>query len=92
MGYNATFSEDPGQFDTLANLESYGALVFLHNSEDVLGTQERKDNLRSYLIRGGGLAGIHSGNAILFQESWFSAAIGAWFDRYASICPGQDQR
>lgn len=87
MGFNATFSEDPAQFDTLANLQTYDALLFLHNSEDVLYTPERKDNLRSYLIDGGNLAGIHSGSAILYQEAFYSAAIGAWFDRCAqAVC------
>ena len=84
MGYNATFSEDPAQFDTLANLETYDGLLFLSNSEDVLYTDQRKTNLRSYLVNGGNLAGIHSGSAILYSTPYYSAAIGAWFDRYVS--------
>lgn len=84
MGYNATFTEDPSYFDNTTSLERYQALVFLSTTDEILEA-EQKANLESYLVKGGGLVGIHSATSALFNTPFFGTAFGAFFDRHPEL-------
>ncbi|KAH8923701.1 class I glutamine amidotransferase-like protein [Atractiella rhizophila] len=70
----------------MTNLLNFDALVFLHNSDEILDS-DGKDNLFSYLTSGGNLIGIHSATAALFNTSFYGKAFGAFFDYHPDLQP-----
>lgn len=84
FGYNSTFTEDPTYFANSSSLAQYDALVFLSNSDEILDSNQ-KDNLEQYLLGGGGLVGIHSATASLFNTPFYGTAFGAFFDRHPEL-------
>lgn len=84
MGYNATFTEDPSYFDNTTSLALYEALVFLSTTQEVLEA-EQKANLETYLLKGGGLVGIHSATDTLTTTPFYGTAFGAYFDRHPEL-------
>lgn len=79
------FSEDPGFF-TFSNLAAFDAVVFLHNSEEVLD-QSGQAALAEYFSNGGVYTGIHSASACLFNDTDYANAVGAYFDYHPTLQP-----
>lgn len=80
LPYSTTFSEDPGTFEDFEYLSSFAAILFLHNTDEILTSAQQKLNLASYLRNGGGLIGVHSASAALFDDPWYGQAFGAFFN------------
>ncbi|KAL7417444.1 ThuA-like domain-containing protein [Mrakia frigida] len=78
-----TFSEDRELF-TIEGLACFDAILFLHNSGEVL-TESGKAALLSFLEKGGALVGVHAGCACLFGTDFFRRGMGALFDFHPKI-------
>ena len=76
-------TEDSRKF-TLANLRQYAAVVFLNTSGDVLD-QAQQTAFESFLVRGGGLVGVHSAADTEYGWPFYGAALGAWFHSHPAI-------
>ena len=57
-GFSVTATEDASQF-TLANLNSYDAVIFLNTTGNILDAAQ-KSAFEQYIQGGGGFVGIHS--------------------------------
>lgn len=71
--FSPTFSEDPARF-TLTQLQSFAAIVFLSNSDQVLSSAGEVA-LEQYLASGGNLIGLHAATACLFEDQAFGTAV-----------------
>lgn len=80
---SALTPRDPNFF-TPANLSPFSALLFAHNSEQVL-TPDGSSALADYLSNGGAFVGVHSASACLFNDSTYAKAIGAYFDYHPRL-------
>ena len=82
-GFAVDATEDSRKF-TLANLRQYAAVVFLNTSGDVLD-QAQQTAFESFLVRGGGLVGVHSAADTEYAWPFYGAALGAWFHSHPTI-------
>jgi cytochrome c len=58
------------------SLKHYGAVVFLHTSQDVLGTRQQNEFER-FVQAGGGFVGIHAAGGSQYQWPWYNKMLGA---------------
>lgn len=65
-------------------LSQFDALLFLHNSGEVLD-QSGKDALQRYLDLGGNFIGIHGASACLFTSDFYNKTLGALFDYHPPL-------
>ncbi|WP_242923224.1 ThuA domain-containing protein [Pontibacter liquoris] len=68
----AYFAED--------SLQNYGAVVFLHTSQDVLNTRQQNE-IERFVQAGGGLAAIHVPGSSRYQWPWFNKMLGATYNK-----------
>jgi hypothetical protein len=61
------------------------AALNANSSDAILETPEQRQALNEYLLKGGGLVGIHAANAALFDLPCFGTALGAFFDYHPDL-------
>lgn len=68
-------TEDPG---ALHDLSGHDVVMFLSTTEDVLDARGRA-SLRSFVLGGGGFAGVHSAAGTELHDPWYGELLGARF-------------
>ncbi|MEV4351935.1 ThuA domain-containing protein [Actinoplanes sp. NPDC049596] len=71
----AEHSEDPS---ALHDLTSFDVVMFLSTTDDVLDERGRAE-LRSFVLGGGGFAGVHSAAGTELSNPWYGELLGARF-------------
>jgi cytochrome c len=76
-------SEDSSLFSD-ANLASYGAVVFLNTTGDILDNNQ-KAAFQRYIEMGGGFVGIHSASDTEHFWPWYGGLVGTYFQSHPAI-------
>jgi type 1 glutamine amidotransferase len=76
-------SEDSSLFSD-TNLASYGAVIFLNTTGDILDDNQRAAFQR-YIEMGGGFVGIHSATDTEHFWPWYGGLVGAYFQSHPAI-------
>jgi type 1 glutamine amidotransferase len=84
-GWEMVATEDPAAFDD-ASLASFGAVLFLMTSGDVLDAAQQAA-LEAFARRGGGFVGVHSASDTEYDWPFYGTLVGAWFDRHPAVQP-----
>ena len=87
LGTNNNFevaaTENAADF-TDTNLASFGAVIFLSTTGDVLDATQQSAFER-YIRAGGGYAGIHSATDTEYTWPWYGGLVGAYFSSHPAI-------
>ena len=79
-GFQVDATEDAGAF-TSDNLASYGAVVFLNTTGDVLDATQQAA-FEGYIRAGGGFVGIHSAADTEYDWAWYGELVGGYFKHH----------
>jgi type 1 glutamine amidotransferase len=83
--FAADATEDAAAFND-ANLQNYGAVVFLLTSGDVLDSGQQAAFER-YIRAGGGYVGVHSASDTEHDWAWYGSLVGAYFQSHPAVQP-----
>ncbi len=75
-------TDKPSAFTT-DNLKQYDAIIFSNTNNKVFDTEEQRKALQNFVRSGGGVAAIHSANAMERDWPWMWSMIGGKFVRHA---------
>lgn len=76
-GFAVDATEDAAIFES-DTLESYGAVIFLSTTRDVLdGAQQ--DGFRRYIQAGGAFVGVHAASDTEYDWPWYGRLVGGYF-------------
>ncbi|GAB3938578.1 hypothetical protein GCM10027614_18920 [Micromonospora vulcania] len=76
-GFTVEATEDAGQF-TDANLDRFGAVIWLSTTGDVLNAAQQAAFER-YIQGGGGYVGVHAASDTEYDWPWYGGLVGAYF-------------
>lgn len=82
-GLEVEATEDAAQFNG-ANLNRFGAVVFLSTTGDILDP-DQQIALRRFMLKGGGYMGIHAAADTEYEWAWYRELVGAWFLSHPAI-------
>jgi type 1 glutamine amidotransferase len=79
-GYEVTATDDPAVF-TADQLASFGVIVFLNTTGDVLD-EDQQAAMEQSIGSGRGFVGVHSAADTEYDWGWYGALVGAYFDTH----------
>ncbi|MEQ8705807.1 MAG: ThuA domain-containing protein [Phaeodactylibacter sp.] len=82
MGIQVDTTED-ARFFNAAQLNSYGTVVFLNTTGDILN-EAQEAAFEAYIQSGGGYMGIHAATDTEYDWPWYGRLAGAYFDGHPS--------
>ncbi|MEO1258761.1 MAG: ThuA domain-containing protein [Bacteroidota bacterium] len=82
-GMEVTTTENASVF-TEENLSTFGAVVFLNTSGDVLNNIQQTDFQR-FIEAGGGFIGIHGAASTEYNWAWYGHLVGAYFSDHPAV-------
>lgn len=82
MGIEVDTTEDAGFFNP-EQLKTYGAVVFLNTTGDVLN-EAQEDAFEAYIQSGGAYMGIHAATDTEYDWLWYGKLAGAYFGGHPS--------
>ncbi|WP_315662501.1 ThuA domain-containing protein [Amycolatopsis sp. PS_44_ISF1] len=80
-------TEDSAAF-TDANLQRFGAVVWLSTTGDVLDADQQAAFER-YIAGGGGYVGVHAASDTEYDWPWYGELVGAYFKSHPSVQPAE---
>jgi cytochrome c len=81
--FDVDTTEDASAFNE-ANLQKYGAVVFLSTTQNVLDPVQQAD-FKRFIEAGGGFVGIHAAADTEYEWPWYGALVGAYFKSHPKI-------
>jgi type 1 glutamine amidotransferase len=82
-GWEITATEDASRFND-DELASYGAVIFLSTTGDVLNDDEQKAFER-FIRSGRGFVGIHAASDTEYDWAWYGELVGAYFREHPAV-------
>jgi type 1 glutamine amidotransferase len=86
-GFLVTATEDPGYF-TEARLREHEVVLWLNTGGDVLDGAGRAA-FESYMLEGGGYAGVHGAAATEYDWPFYERVVGTYFDSHPEVTPAR---
>ncbi len=80
-GFRVDTAAQSEGFFTPEKLKTYQAVLFLNTTGDVF-TNAEKNAFQTYILQGGGFAGVHAATDTEFKWPWFNQLVGAYFKNH----------